>query len=94
MSAPSPWRDNFKIAIHCWARERARQVRDQARKVPERELEQFLAELLNDTLLTFNDEYQRAYNGYVERMWWMLENSHLMTPPLPVLFPVNPKAKE
>lgn len=66
-----PFNDHIKIAIACWSRMRARQCAEKALKVSPNDMETFLAELLKDALMTFNDDYNRSSADYIAR----LENS-------------------
>ena len=67
------WSDHVQIAIKTWSRTKARDLADKALKVPPQEMEQFLAEVLVDALLTYNDTYLVAYNQHVHQMERMME---------------------
>ena len=84
MKIESPWSNHLKIAIRVWSRDRARQMAEKALQVPTRNLdmEHFLTELLTDALLTFNEDYNKAYNEQVQRLQQLLEELQARTLPM------------
>lgn len=81
----SPWDDHVKIAIRSWARIRAKEVTGEAQRIPLLDMEYWLAELLTDALLTFNNDYNRAYNEHVHRLERLVEDAQNCSLPRPIL---------
>jgi hypothetical protein len=79
----SHFENTLRIAIKSWARTRAREMSDKALKVPD--MEQFLAELLEDALLTFKDTYTKAYNEYLGHLEALLDDAVKLKPAAPFL---------
>ena len=78
----SPWSNHLRIAIRSWSLSRAREVSDAARKAPD--LECFLAELLTDALLTFNDDYEKCYTDHIHQLERLLHDALVikLSPPI------------
>lgn len=86
MMQESPWSNHLKIAIRCWSLERARQMAENAIRVPPElsSMEQFLAELLTNALLEFNETYNKASNEQIESLMRMTEDALALKPRLQI----------
>jgi hypothetical protein len=89
----SPWSDHMNIAIKCWSQARARELSDKALKVSVRNhryMEHFLAEVLTDALMTFNETYNKAYEQHVQQLERLLTDDYVTRISNPVILGSGP----
>lgn len=80
----SMFENNLDIAIRCWARNRARQVKDAANRITPEDMEYFIANLLTDALKTFNEEYNRTSGEYILHLESVAKEALTLKPIAPV----------